>query len=148
MNTRADTPKPTFKPRRTAAKPCAEPSRRSAGATVLVNNAARQMTFQSLEDIPDEEWDRTFAVNISAMFHITKAAATHMPAATRREGHPRKCRRSRPGMDSADSLDDAAGEGRAFRRTGADLPNPGNLPASTSCSQAMKPATSPVRPSP
>ena len=45
---------------------------------VLVNNAAHQMTFESIEDIPDEEWERTFAVNISAMFYITKAAAPHM----------------------------------------------------------------------
>jgi NAD(P)-dependent dehydrogenase (short-subunit alcohol dehydrogenase family) len=45
---------------------------------VLVNNAAHQMSFQSLEEIPAEEWDRTFAVNISAMFHITQAALPHM----------------------------------------------------------------------
>lgn len=45
---------------------------------VLVNNAAFQMTRASLEEIPDEEWDRTFAVNISAMFHICKAAVKHM----------------------------------------------------------------------
>ncbi len=45
---------------------------------VLANNAAHQMTFESIEDIPDEEWERTFAVNVSAMFYITKAAAPHM----------------------------------------------------------------------
>jgi NAD(P)-dependent dehydrogenase (short-subunit alcohol dehydrogenase family) len=45
---------------------------------VLVNNAAFQMTHQSLEEIPDEEWDYTFAVNITAMFHICKAAVPHM----------------------------------------------------------------------
>ncbi|MBW8901064.1 MAG: glucose 1-dehydrogenase [Massilia sp.] len=45
---------------------------------VLVNNAAFQMTRQSLEEIPDEEWERTFAVNISAMFYICKAAVKHM----------------------------------------------------------------------
>lgn len=45
---------------------------------VLVNNAAHQMTFEAIEDIPDEEWERTFAVNISAMFYITKAAVPHM----------------------------------------------------------------------
>ena len=31
---------------------------------VLVNNAAFQMTYQSLEDIPDEDWVKTFNVNI------------------------------------------------------------------------------------
>jgi NAD(P)-dependent dehydrogenase (short-subunit alcohol dehydrogenase family) len=45
---------------------------------VLVNNAAFQMTRESLDEIPDDEWDRTFAVNISAMFHICKAAVKHM----------------------------------------------------------------------
>jgi NAD(P)-dependent dehydrogenase (short-subunit alcohol dehydrogenase family) len=45
---------------------------------ILVNNAAHQMTFESIEEIPDEEWERTFAVNISAMFYIAKAAVPHM----------------------------------------------------------------------
>ena len=45
---------------------------------VLVNNAAHQMSFNSVEEISDEEWDLTFATNISAMFYITKAAVPHM----------------------------------------------------------------------
>jgi NAD(P)-dependent dehydrogenase (short-subunit alcohol dehydrogenase family) len=45
---------------------------------ILVNNAAHQMTFDALEKIPDEEWDRTLATNLSAMFYITKAALPHM----------------------------------------------------------------------
>jgi hypothetical protein len=45
---------------------------------ILVNNAAYQMTRQSLEEIPDEEWDYTFQTNISAMFHLAKAAVPHM----------------------------------------------------------------------
>ncbi len=45
---------------------------------VLVNNAAFQMSHDSLEEIPDEEWDYTFQVNITAMFHICKAAVQHM----------------------------------------------------------------------
>jgi len=45
---------------------------------ILVNNAAHQQTFESLEDIPDEEWEFTLATNISAMFYITKAAVPHM----------------------------------------------------------------------
>jgi NAD(P)-dependent dehydrogenase (short-subunit alcohol dehydrogenase family) len=45
---------------------------------VLVNNAAYQTTRDSLEEIPDEEWDRTLAINISAFFHIAKAAMPHM----------------------------------------------------------------------
>lgn len=46
---------------------------------VLVNNAAHQKTFESLEDIPDEEWELTLSTNLSAMFYITKAAVKHMP---------------------------------------------------------------------
>jgi NAD(P)-dependent dehydrogenase (short-subunit alcohol dehydrogenase family) len=45
---------------------------------ILVNNAAHQMTYERLEDIPDEEWDKTFATNIHAMFYLTKAALPHM----------------------------------------------------------------------
>jgi NAD(P)-dependent dehydrogenase (short-subunit alcohol dehydrogenase family) len=45
---------------------------------VLVSNAAYQMTRESIEEVPDEEWDRTFATNISAMFHLVKAAVPHM----------------------------------------------------------------------
>ncbi|MGH6936257.1 MAG: SDR family oxidoreductase, partial [Methylocella sp.] len=45
---------------------------------VLVNNAAHQMSFNSIEEISDEEWDLTLATNISAMFYITKAAVPHM----------------------------------------------------------------------
>lgn len=45
---------------------------------VLVNNAAYQMTHETLEEISDEEWDYTFKTNISAMFHLVKAALPHM----------------------------------------------------------------------
>jgi NAD(P)-dependent dehydrogenase (short-subunit alcohol dehydrogenase family) len=45
---------------------------------VLVNNAAFQMNHQTLEEISDEEWDRTLAINLSAMFHLCKAALPHM----------------------------------------------------------------------
>ncbi|HLI01570.1 MAG TPA: SDR family oxidoreductase [Acidimicrobiales bacterium] len=45
---------------------------------ILVNNAAFQMTHESLEEIPDDEWDYTIATNFSAMFHLCKAAVPHM----------------------------------------------------------------------
>ena len=45
---------------------------------VLVNNAAYQMSHDELEEISDEEWDYTFATNISAMFYLVKAALPHM----------------------------------------------------------------------
>ena len=45
---------------------------------LLVNNAAHQATFESLDDIADEEWEKTFRVNIHAMFYLVKAAVPHM----------------------------------------------------------------------
>lgn len=46
---------------------------------ILVSNAAFQMSRDSLEEIPDEEWDHTLATNLSAFFHLAKAAVPHMP---------------------------------------------------------------------
>jgi NAD(P)-dependent dehydrogenase (short-subunit alcohol dehydrogenase family) len=48
------------------------------GIDILVNNAAHQATFATLEDITDEEWEITFKVNVHAMFYLTKAAVPHM----------------------------------------------------------------------
>ena len=48
------------------------------GVDILVSNAAFQMSHDSLEEISDEEWDRTIHTNISAMFHLCKAAIPHM----------------------------------------------------------------------
>ncbi|WP_309072494.1 glucose 1-dehydrogenase [Arthrobacter sp.] len=45
---------------------------------VLVSNAAYQMSHESLDEISDEEWEYTFKVNVSAMFHLVKAALPHM----------------------------------------------------------------------
>lgn len=45
---------------------------------VLINNAAYQMSYPSLDAISDEEWDKTFDANIGAMFRITRAAVRHM----------------------------------------------------------------------
>ncbi|HEX3002619.1 MAG TPA: glucose 1-dehydrogenase [Angustibacter sp.] len=47
---------------------------------VLVNNAAYQMSHETIEEISDEEWDHTFRTNVSAMFHLVKAALPHMGA--------------------------------------------------------------------
>lgn len=46
---------------------------------ILVSNAAFQMSRESLEEIPDAEWDHTLATNLSAFFHLAKAAVPHMP---------------------------------------------------------------------
>ncbi|WP_376743620.1 SDR family oxidoreductase [Ensifer canadensis] len=48
------------------------------GIDILVNNAAHQSTFKEIGDIPDEEWELTFRVNIHAMFYLSKAAVKHM----------------------------------------------------------------------
>jgi NAD(P)-dependent dehydrogenase (short-subunit alcohol dehydrogenase family) len=48
------------------------------GLDILVNNAAHQATFDSPEEISDEEWDLTFRINIHAMFYLAKAALKHM----------------------------------------------------------------------
>ena len=48
------------------------------GIDILVNNAAHQASFKSIEEISDEEWELTFKVNIHAMFYLTKAAVPHM----------------------------------------------------------------------
>ena len=45
---------------------------------ILVNNAAYQMSHDELDEISDEEWEYTFATNISAMFYLVKAALPHM----------------------------------------------------------------------
>jgi NAD(P)-dependent dehydrogenase (short-subunit alcohol dehydrogenase family) len=45
---------------------------------VLVNNAAYQMTHESIEEITDEEWTRTFDINIHAMFRLVKAALPYL----------------------------------------------------------------------
>lgn len=45
---------------------------------ILVNNAAYQMTHETIEEISDAEWDYTFRTNIHAMFYLCKAALAHM----------------------------------------------------------------------
>jgi NAD(P)-dependent dehydrogenase (short-subunit alcohol dehydrogenase family) len=45
---------------------------------ILVSNAAHQNRKPSLEDLDDEEWDRTFRTNVSAYFRLVKAALPHL----------------------------------------------------------------------
>lgn len=47
------------------------------GLDILVNNAAFQMSHESLQDMTEEELDRTFRTNIYAMFYLCKAAEPH-----------------------------------------------------------------------
>lgn len=48
------------------------------GIDILVNNAAFQMSHESLQEITAEEWDKTFKTNIHAMFYLCKAAEPHL----------------------------------------------------------------------
>ncbi len=48
------------------------------GVDILVNNAAYQMTHDSLSEITADEWDKTFRTNIYAMFYLCKAAEKHL----------------------------------------------------------------------
>jgi len=46
---------------------------------ILVNNAAFQATHETLEEIDDDEWVKTFDINITAIFRICQAALPSMP---------------------------------------------------------------------
>ena len=48
------------------------------GLDILVNNAAFQMSHESIEELSPEEWDKTFRTNISAMFYLSRAALPRM----------------------------------------------------------------------
>jgi NAD(P)-dependent dehydrogenase (short-subunit alcohol dehydrogenase family) len=54
--------------------------RELGGLDILVNNAARQQTKESILDITTEDFDATMKTNIYAPFWITKAALPHMKA--------------------------------------------------------------------
>ena len=51
---------------------------RLGGLDILVNNAARQASFKSIADIPDEHFDDVIKTNVYALFHVTKAALPHL----------------------------------------------------------------------
>jgi NAD(P)-dependent dehydrogenase (short-subunit alcohol dehydrogenase family) len=52
----------------------ADASRQLGGLDILVNNAARQISQESILDISTAQFDETFKTNVYAMFWITKAA--------------------------------------------------------------------------
>lgn len=45
---------------------------------ILVNNAAFQQHQGSIEDVTEDQWDRTFKTNIYGYFYMTKAALPHL----------------------------------------------------------------------
>jgi NAD(P)-dependent dehydrogenase (short-subunit alcohol dehydrogenase family) len=48
------------------------------GLNIVVNNAAEQHEQQSLEDVSDEQLERTFRTNVFGMFYLTRAALPHL----------------------------------------------------------------------
>jgi NAD(P)-dependent dehydrogenase (short-subunit alcohol dehydrogenase family) len=53
-------------------------ARSLGGLDILVNNAARQKSANSITEITTEEFDWTFKTNVYAMFWITKAAMAYL----------------------------------------------------------------------
>jgi NAD(P)-dependent dehydrogenase (short-subunit alcohol dehydrogenase family) len=53
--------------------------RELGGLDLLVNNAAYQRNADSLQEISDGQWMRTFDVNIHSYFRVTRAALAHLP---------------------------------------------------------------------
>lgn len=52
---------------------------RLGGLDLLVNNAARQQSHESLSEITTEQFDWTLKTNLYALFWITRAALPHLP---------------------------------------------------------------------
>ncbi|WP_336209991.1 SDR family oxidoreductase [Nonomuraea sp. LPB2021202275-12-8] len=48
------------------------------GLEIVVNNVAYQAPVDSLEELTDEQWEHTFAVNIHSYYRVTKAALRHL----------------------------------------------------------------------
>ena len=48
------------------------------GLDILVNNASRQIWHDGIEEISDEDFDKTMKSNIYSSFRVTKAAVAHM----------------------------------------------------------------------
>ena len=48
------------------------------GLDIVVNNAGMQQHVEAIEDLSDEQFDRTFKTNVYAMFCVTKAAMAHL----------------------------------------------------------------------
>lgn len=55
-----------------------EAARQLGGLDILVNNASRQKSAQSIQDISTADFDWTMKTNVYAMFWITKAALPHL----------------------------------------------------------------------
>ena len=45
---------------------------------ILVNNCAYQSTVESIADLTEEQWDRTFKTNVYSYFHMAKYCLPHL----------------------------------------------------------------------
>lgn len=59
-------------------KVVAETANALGGLNILVNNVAYQSPVSDFAELSDEQWRRTFAVNIDSYFYVTKAALPHL----------------------------------------------------------------------
>jgi hypothetical protein len=50
------------------------------GIDILVNNAAFQRSYDSITNIPDDEFEETFRVNVFALYYLTKTLLPQMKA--------------------------------------------------------------------
>ncbi len=57
----------------------ADAVRQLGGLDILVNNAARQQSHESIVDIATDQFDWTFKTNVYAPFWLSKAAIPHLP---------------------------------------------------------------------
>jgi len=62
---------------------CREVARQAVGMfgriDILVNNAGEQHLVEKLEDLSDEQLERTFRTNVFSQFYLTRAVLPHMP---------------------------------------------------------------------
>lgn len=58
----------------------AQTVRELGGLHVLVNNAAYQQSQEDIDQVTDEQWDRTFKTNIYGYFYMARAALPYLKA--------------------------------------------------------------------
>ena len=109
---------------------------------VLVNNAAFQRTYEQLEDVPDDEWDRHWQTNVSAMFHLCKAALPHMQRG--RVDHQHRVGQRRPAEADAAAVRDDQGRDRQLQRRAGAAARPARHPRQLGAARADLDAADPV----
>jgi NAD(P)-dependent dehydrogenase (short-subunit alcohol dehydrogenase family) len=78
-------------------------ARELGGLDIVVNNAAEQHPVESIEELTDEQLEKTFRTNIFAYFYLTRAAMKHL-----KEGAVILCTTSITAYEGHDTLLDYA----------------------------------------